>query len=187
MADVLLDCDGVLLDLTNHVLDWLNYPVEVNDIDTWDFFQHLSAKDDKRAKKLMGSDWFWKQGPRRDCAQTAVATLQGQGHEVTIVTSPWRGCHKWGEMRYQWLERYFGIKSADVLIGHKKWKVDGDVFVDDKPDHVQAWQDKHPNGRAYLATLPGNASFAWPHRIDWANPKQLGELLDFLDSCCHDK
>jgi len=179
VAKVLFDCDGVLLGLTPHLLSWLRNGIKEEELTEWDFFAAFTPEDKRRARQLMSSSWFWKTAQPIEGAVLGVQLLREAGHHVKVVTSPWRGCRTWGADRYDWLEKHFGIHPDQVSICHEKWDVSGDVFIDDKPVHVEDWVAAHPDKLAFLFRRPCNkrANRALP-RFTWDKVDSLLELLD---------
>lgn len=167
---VLFDCDGVLLALTDYVLDWLGSDMVPNQ---WDFLKQLPKADSDRARLLMSSPWFWKKAPVVEGAQQAVEQIRQAGCEIGVLTSPWRGCKEWSDARYWWLQKNFDIHPDFVMTGHSKWWVGADAFIDDKPEHVFAWCREHRHSRTYLFDRPGNRDIGPPppgvfvSRITW--------------------
>lgn len=56
----------------------------------------------------------------------------------------------WVFERTEWLKEHFDIDLRHVIHTSSKYLVHGDVFLDDKPDHVEGWRREHPNGLAML-------------------------------------
>jgi hypothetical protein len=53
-----------------------------------------------------------------------------------------------------------GATSRDVVVTHEKWRVRGDVFIDDKPDNAATWDSEQESMRAagFLLARPWNAN-----------------------------
>jgi hypothetical protein len=54
------------------------------------------------------------------------------------------------------LSRHFGIPSKDVIIAADKSDVGGDMLVDDRHEHVNAWTQAHPGKVGVLIDAPYN-------------------------------
>jgi 5'(3')-deoxyribonucleotidase len=78
--------------------------------------------------------------PVYDGAKEAFTKLQELAN-IVVVTSPFTGSFTWAYERERWLERHFGVSYRDVIHAHEKYRIHGDIFLDDKPEHVDAWLD----------------------------------------------
>lgn len=144
---ILVDVDGVLANFTKAALDHLQaltgHCVNPEVITSWEVFDSVPEelrgwKDDVYlALKAPGG---CSAIPVYEDAQVGMARLSEHA-EVTIVTSPFNGSKTWMHEREQWLEKYFGIHHRNVVHADKKFRVHGDFFLDDKPDHVHQWCD----------------------------------------------
>jgi len=114
----------------------------------------LTAKCWKRAKRI----GFCSSLPVIGGAETiaAVRELRKIGH-VEVLTSPLAGAPTWMSERVEWLERHFDFAPDDVHFVSKKFRVAGDVLVDDKPSHIIEWMDANVGGTGLLWTQPYNA------------------------------
>ncbi len=58
-----------------------------------------------------------------------------------------------------------------------KWRISGDVFVDDKMENVAAWQAKWPLARAIAWAQPWNADYPGRRMSKWSELiKLVGEM-----------
>ena len=142
---VLLDVDGVLADFVQAALDHLHalagHRVDPTIITTWEMFDSVPAP----FKSWRGTVYGRLADPG-GCfnipiypgAQEGVALLR-EIADITVVTSPFEGSPTWMHEREQWLTHHFGIDRKHVIHASEKYRVHGDVFIDDKPDHLRAW------------------------------------------------
>lgn len=154
---VVLDVDGVVADFVGGVLDVFNAicypPVTRDQVREWEMETLLP--------EAYRPVFFWHCSQPGFCADlaplpsavAAIREMRRRGHDVVFATSPWSS-ETWIPERTAWLERHFGA----VEIHHVKDKtgVHGDVFVDDKPEHVIAWHLAHPRAHACLWDAPYN-------------------------------
>jgi len=56
----------------------------------------------------------------------------------------------WVYERDHWLMDHFGFARSEIIHTASKFLIATDICLDDKPDHVQAWQAEHPDGLAML-------------------------------------
>jgi 5'(3')-deoxyribonucleotidase len=140
---VLLDVDGVLADFTLAACELVfqvtgrRYGPEA--VTTWEVFDSLpepQAKED--VYRILKGRGGCSSIPVYAGAQEGVAKLR-EIADITIVTSPFSGSETWVHERNAWLETHFGIDAHDVIHAKKKGRIHGDVFLDDKPEHVEDW------------------------------------------------
>jgi 5'(3')-deoxyribonucleotidase len=156
---VLLDVDGVLgnfIEANLRTLRSLGVERCHDDVTTYDLEHCLRLDDTTRA--LMEFRWglpgFCASIPPYPGAQDAVDRLRTVA-DVYALTAPMFTA-TWQHERTEWLVEHFGFRRKDVISTHAKHLVRGDVFVDDKPSHVEAWQAAHPGGVGILWGRPYN-------------------------------
>jgi 5'(3')-deoxyribonucleotidase len=101
--------------------------------------------------------------------------------EVFVVTASF-DAYNWDLDRRMWLNTKFGIDKEHIIQTSAKHVVDGDLFIDDRPENIVSWIEAHPKGYALLWDLPHNHRFnlnnidkycrnrveralSWPHII----------------------
>lgn len=153
---LLLDCDGVLANFIEATLRILkkkdpSIHYEHHDVHTWDQFDsfpdHIKYRDEVYAelKKSGGCTGI----PVYDGAKEGVAKLQ-ELVEIVMLTSPFKGSETWVHEREKWLEEHFGLSHKKMIHTGLKELVFGDIFVDDKPEHILRWSKRHPTGHAIV-------------------------------------
>lgn len=140
---VLVDCDGVLADFTSAALELVyevtgrRYPP--SDVTTWEVFdsipEPLAQKEVYRRLKGQGGCLGIPVYPD---AKEGIARLREFAH-IIVVTSPFKGSETWAHERELWLEQYFGTDIDYVIHARRKERVHGDIFIDDKPEHIDSW------------------------------------------------
>lgn len=199
---VLLDCDGVLANYVEPVLDLVyertGRGYTAADVTSFDFAKALKlAPDEARDVKAAVSDreGWWSRLPVLPGAQEGVAKLRQVAH-VYIVTSPWNSCRTWLWEREAWLKKHFNLPHSNVIAGSAKHLVFGDIFVDDKTEACERWdyengaywRDKAGEPRESFAVQwitphnrldgwEGRATNSWDELIGWAapHPPEKGE------------
>lgn len=165
---VLLDVCDVVAALHDETIRILDLEFIEGEITSWDMFERLTERDANRVKSLWNEGSFWRDMPLIEGAQDGVWALQDAGFRVHWITSPWFTCPDWENIRRRWLGRNFGVDPAhDVTITTQKGHFFGDVFVDDRPKHIKAWQRAFPGSQAWLFDSPLNCWFDWPRRCVW--------------------
>jgi len=169
VSKILLDVDGVVADTRNTIIDEL----QLNDPDpkSWDLVKILPPEDKEEAVALMNEMEFWGGLPLIDGAKKAVRLLKAYGHDIVWVTSPWKSCRGWDQARRFWISEHFG--DDPVIIRSDKEEVDGDIFIDDKPENVEAWRKAHPNKKAFIYDQPYNRDYHGAQRFDWSKVESL--------------
>jgi len=154
---MLLDCDGVLADFSSATLKILNRKTGKNfqhdDVTSWDMFESGALAEHLHLRDAVYEELKQRGGcasiPVYDGAKAAVAELQ-EYTEVVMLTSPFKGGETWVHEREEWLEGHFGLSHKKMIHTGLKELVFGDIFVDDKPEHIINWSKRHPAGHAII-------------------------------------
>lgn len=172
---IVLDVDGVLANFVGSALEIIN---ALSGDQFWEGNVTMWNMEALLPPELRPA-FFWhveqpgfveRMEPLR--GETHVAReLMRRGHDVVFATSPWKTSPHWEQERRSWLAREFG-RNVEVHSVADKSPVSGDVFVDDKPIHVQQWQAANPTGRAFLFDATYNRAVYGCNRIS-----SLRELL----------
>lgn len=142
---ILVDVDGVLADFTQAALDLVymvtgkqHKPSQITKWEVFDSIQEPEAK--KEVYRILRDRGGCTAIPPCDGAKEGLAKLREIAN-VVIVTSPFKGSEVWAYERELWLYAHFGIHVNDVIHAHRKERIHGDLFLDDKPKHVKDWFD----------------------------------------------
>jgi len=153
---LLVDVDEVLGDFQTPALDImaviLGRRYQPEDFDVWDIFSILNDEQKKVCFAMFERPGFCMGIKPYPQAIDAIAELRGFVH-VVAVTTP-QHSRNWTYERTEWLKEHFGFDKKDIHYTSTKYRVTGDGFLDDKPDHVSAWADHHPKGTAMLWHIP---------------------------------
>jgi 5'(3')-deoxyribonucleotidase len=169
VSKILIDVDGVVADLKAAILDELQ--VEDPDPWKWDFIKKLEPSDQEEAHAALDEMEFWERLPLVEGAKKAVKVLKNAGHTIVWVTAPWTSCQGWDVARRSWLNNHFG--NDKMIVEADKEKVDGDVFIDDKVENVEAWKKAHPNKKAFIFDQSYNKDYHGAPRFDWSKVELL--------------
>jgi 5'(3')-deoxyribonucleotidase len=161
MMPVLLDVDGVLADFAGHLLGTIGSRLTAADVTAWDIFALLDAEGLRGAAlDTLKSPAWWASQPLIPGARDLVRGLVEAELDVVLVTSPWLSCVGWETARREWargLWRSVGAETGPgVIVTDRKDLVAGAVFVDDKPEHVAAWDAAWGSSLAWLFDAPYN-------------------------------
>lgn len=172
MATFLIDVDGVCADFTDHLLRAIRSKLTLADIVDWNIFSYMDPEQKRTAEDILGSTEFWLTQPVISGAVDAVHAIRAADHKVLFVTSAWESCREWAWARKQWLKRVMAADYRDVIVCARKEYVVGDVFIDDRTDHVDKWHSIRPERLALLYGAPYNKG-----SFDWS---QIGSVLEGL-------
>lgn len=153
---VWLDCDGPLANILEPTLALINEltgrKLTVQDVTDWDLFACLELDDstEKAVRALWQAPGFCNSLLPAAGAKTAVAELL-TFCDVRVATTLQSSAPTWAYDRLRWLAREFKIPATSVVFTTDKSVLIGDVFVDDKIEHVQAAEMP-----AFLFDMPYN-------------------------------
>jgi 5'(3')-deoxyribonucleotidase len=179
---LLLDCDGVLADFTGGALrvvrDVTKRHYNEVDVTTWEVLDSIFTKhpDDLRKReeceKRFNQEGFVSDLNPLPGSIQAVREMLDAGVDLHIVTSALHSSPTWVYERTCWLKKWYGIDKKRVHYTHTKYIIDGDLLVDDKPEHIKAWIEHRP-GPGFLWSTGCNQ---YEKELDRLN--SWGELLE---------
>lgn len=156
---VILDVDGVLANFVGRSLDTIDKLIGKryahDDVTRWEIEQLLPEYARPDFFKAVESERWCASIPPYPGACDTVRVLRSCGVDVVIATSPWKTSRHWQRERTEWC-RSFLWSGIEIHHTHDKSGIRGDIFVDDKPSHVLAWQAANPEGIARLWDQPYN-------------------------------
>jgi 5'(3')-deoxyribonucleotidase len=168
---ILIDCDGVVADFDGmfiHVLR-TQFGIEFNPNDSleWDYFNHpqvIEVKNDVW-QYILSTRHLIRGIQKFSYADEMIRKLREVG-SVEACTSIVAGGY-YADERIMWLMEQLDFKRIDIHLSYKKWRVHGDVFIDDKPENVAKWADAWytSGGIPVLWQTPGRASTQLDERI----------------------
>lgn len=172
LKTILLDCDGPLADFCQGFLasieEETGHAFGSQVITTWNitdapFFEELAKEVARSVPDLRGKIW---QRVKRigwcaalqpvPGAKEAIRSLREIAEHVEVLTAPLDGSPTWMPERTEWLHRHFGFHHHDVHFSHRKERFRGDVLVDDKTGHVEAFEAEPGGGHGLLWDAPYN-------------------------------
>ena len=179
-GDVLIDVDGTVSKLVEYLMARMKpkFPgqsLPAHDVNgLLDRGGPLTDQQLAEAYKLMASKGFVKSLPIIDGALEGVKKIRAAGRRVIWCTAPWTSSETWDHDRRWWLEKKFYAKQNDVIFAYHKDLVRGAVLIDDRPDKLEAWKARNPDGLALLHHQESNKDyknsdikrFRWSE-IDW--------------------
>jgi len=101
--------------------------------------------------------------------------------DVIILTQPPRRAdHSIREKRIWLQERFPNFDHTNIIFGHRKSLVRGDLLFDDCPDHLLSWKKVNPKGTVVTITYPYNEDIKVDKRFDRKNAWE--EFYHFVNS-----
>jgi len=120
----------------------------------------LDAEQTKALYAQVMQEGWCRSLPAYEYAKECVAEISKRA-DVVPVTSHYLDSKTWVWERDEWIVEHLGIPKTNVIHTHRKFQVDGDVLIDDKPSHLRMWWDRRPAKRAVLFERRYNVRDDW--------------------------
>lgn len=156
---ILLDCDGVICNFVDKILEFDNHEHTYESITDFNIFKAWGQVE--RWKDF--TVWVSQPGKVLEMkpfngAVEFVKELHKFG-EVAIATIPFKSPN-WIPERLEWLEVNFGFKTDDVCVWSKKHWIQADILIDDSLENAL----KFPK-RVLLLDAPWNQEDRLPSNV----------------------
>lgn len=152
---ILVDMDDVLAEFTG---EWLRrYNMDYDDsitaevFDGWDAVKHVKPECGDKIFEYFKAPGIYRHLEPKAGSQAVMQELVDLGAEILIVTdSPmgctfggddWKGSNPTDDKRAWLMEHFPMISSENVIVARKKWYVQGDILIDDKPATIEKFQE----------------------------------------------
>jgi 5'(3')-deoxyribonucleotidase len=160
---ILLDCDGVIADCVGGMIEYINdelgtiyTPDDVKTYETFDIIKFPGMSKELKTKfwdMVHKGGWCLNMKPLPGAIE-AVYELN-QIAKVYIVTKPvWRPA--WLYERFCWINHNLGIPEGRIIYAADKYRVEGDMLIDDKVSNVRDWKKRWLDGVGVLWDQPYN-------------------------------
>ena len=191
MKIVLLDVDGVLADFNQHLINQLRavkigliYQAAADKVDAprsgWDFKEHMTESEIDAVYSILKQP-FTGNMPLIPGAKNLVEALREAGHKIVCVSSPWISNPTWEHDRRWWLKSELDIGHRDYISSSDKHLVWGNVLIDDKPSHIEAWNARHDDrGLLFDQFYNQDADFGRVGKMGTWSPGSVAVVLDHL-------
>lgn len=174
---LLLDVDGVVLDLMKAFYHYSYGPGHVMLYDEWlDCFETYNVKahlgDQAKANwdYCMRSNAFWERVCMYPMVQPQTMDKLCDHFEVVFVTKP-SPASEWCHIRTKVLESL--CPGASIIFTQDKWRVRGDVFIEDCKDNLDQWTMHNPRGVGLLYDWPWTEQCTDYQKFTWRHTNQL--------------
>lgn len=149
--EILCDLDSVVADLMTPWLSVYNKDysdnLKLENILAWD--THLFVKPECGIKlyDYLTPDLFDSLEPLPGAVQ--AVNLMSRYHQVHFVTAAPGGTES---AKVAWVKRLFPQLGRNIIICKDKWKVAGDVLIDDADSNLVAYKNRWPEARTVTMT-----------------------------------
>jgi hypothetical protein len=175
---IVLDVDGVVTDFLKEAMQTLGMEELIDTCEGPEivFIQAvinaIPVEEQKKAIDRLDNTDFWIEMKPEPGAKEAIRFLREEGWEIHWVLQDARWTN-WKKIRLDWLYTHFAALSNEVTFTREKFKVNGHIYIDDRPEFVEKWQEVHPHETALLYDRPynqyckidKNRRFAWNYAI----------------------
>ena len=178
MTRVLIDVDGVIANFQKRFVEVAAQILgrefdEASSMTQWDVEKALGLSDEEKdaVYEVVNAPGFCMNLPEIPGAVDGIKRLMKYA-DVYFLTSPNKKSPTWVFERGAWLVERFGKELGEKVINtHHKYTIYGDIFIDDKPSHVEEWQAQignlNPNAQGLLWAWPFNEGSEVPRVADW--------------------
>jgi 5'(3')-deoxyribonucleotidase len=169
--EILLDIDGVVASFVAkclpHIETITGRTHTHDDVTEWYIEKALGLDDDQTAQlyKYVSTEGWCQDLPLIEEAKQSIATLRKYA-DVIPVTSHFFDSKTWAYDRDEWIVEHLGIPKTDIVHTHRKYQVDGDVLIDDKPSHLYAWCGRRPGKMGILFQQSYNTNEVIPRGVN---------------------
>ncbi len=166
--EIICDMDAILVDLFGPWLGWYNASYQddlcLERITAWDIKDFVKPECGKRIMDFFHPErehtvkpMLYRDLPALDGAVDGFRELYEAGHDI-IICSAVSGSTA-GD-KYLWCEKHLPfLHHHNIFLGNRKYRLTGDVFIDDGPHNVLAHRKRWGN-QVHCMTI------AYPHNGD---------------------
>lgn len=124
---------------------------------------------------------WWLALPRLKLGFDVLDLAREFGFEIEVLTNgPHNTPSAWME-KVEWAHKHLG-KSVKVTVTEDKSLSYGTLLVDDTPEYLVDWLERHPKGRGIAPAQPANLGFGHPRvtRYDGSNLEAVRKAMQSL-------
>ncbi len=113
----------------------------------------------------------------------AIETLAGwhrMGHDINILTAPARQYLNSASEKFEWCKKHLPfLKTDNITVTNKKYRVRGDVFIDDSPTQLVKYAKTHPQATTMTIAYSYNRECKVGVRAQsWCEPAAAWQEFD---------
>jgi 5'-nucleotidase len=174
----LFDMDGTLADYDGRMSRDLRRIKERGEPD-YSPHDHKAPKFfGTRLDLIKGQSGWWLKLPKLKLGFDLLRAATDLGFQVQILTmGPHNTPSAWME-KVLWCHKHVG-KSVKVTVTDDKSLVYGKILVDDTPDYLETWLERHPRGWGIAPAQLANENFHHPRviRYDGTNLDAVRKMM----------
>ncbi len=176
-----IDCDGVCANWYKGAIQALNQRFEL-DLDECGEPDHWDWIEENITKKQW--NWLWSGGVDEglfgdlDLIEGTYGALGRltQNHRVYLIT---KRPQKARADTISWVARNLPFNFQGIMVEKDKWKVECEIYIDDKPENVEDLKRGRPASYVVLQNRRYNKDFSWPDRVDdWAGFERFVKIVE---------
>lgn len=187
MTTVLVDLDGIVADLHNPWVGWINdtfYPgsfgFSVEDITKYKIEDCVEPRIGRAIYGFL--EGCYTSLPPLPGALEALEWLHHAGFEIIIVSAPAHSARTAAD-KLVWIRHHLPwLKRQDIFLGHRKEMLKADVIIDDSPDILNKYRLAWPYARCITIDWPFNREVTVHCRaLDYRDTtKAWQQIVEFL-------
>lgn len=150
--------DSIITDLTHH---WLSrYNADHGDnktkADITDWQMHTCIPIKFKIYDYLYEPGFFADLPAIPGALVALESLVKLGHNIIVASAPsWPGTS--ASDKISWIQKHAPfIHKRNMMLGHHKYLLKGDVFIDDSPTNIEDYRAAWPETPIMTIAHPYN-------------------------------
>lgn len=166
------DQDGVLSGWDEYLSEQADLVPELADFPRqpergWNDYNQTHPEHKKHVMKILMHPEFYENLPPLPGAIDAIREVVEDGHDVSIVTTPWDSNPMGHQGKVRWVKKHLGAEYVKrLVITRDKTQWVGDILIDDKP----AIKGKIvPFWRQIYFTQPYNEGLPGPRIENWTD------------------
>lgn len=150
--------DGIIVNLTQKWLNLYNRDhdaqLEIADIKEWELSK--SVKKGVKINDYLYTPNFFLDVDPIEGALEGLKAIQDAGHHLVILSAPsWPGNSATDKIT--WMQRHAPfVNKRDIILGHNKFLVRGDILIDDSPTNIQSYRAHWPLAKIMTIAYPFN-------------------------------
>lgn len=177
----LIDCDGVLSDFRDMAIrvikEHFGVTIPETDNKNWDVFNYQQLTNIKSDiwNYIIKTPGLIKNIKKFDYADELISELRKYSDVICVTTIISGGT--WADERIQWLIDELQFNPKNIITADKKYLIEGNVFIDDKPSNVIAWADRwYKEGGIPILWQPPNGGI----KINNENIHEIGDVNELF-------